>query len=101
MPKANMSGKTKATMAGGKRVKKGKAFVKKKTSVDRSLPLVSDVNMNSEEIVSSRTKITHAELNVSQRQTRSTTAARLKPQQKSSSKVRARGQLKQVRRNNN
>ena len=101
MPKANMNGKTKATMAGGKRVKKGKAFVKKKTSVDQALPLVGDVNMDSEEIVSSRTKITHAELNVSRRQTRSTTAAKLKPQQKSSSKVRSRGQLKQVRRNNN
>ena len=97
MPKANLSGKAKATMAGGRRVKKGTAFKKKKTSID-SLKALPDVNVETEEIVSSRSKISHAELNVSQRATRSTFAAKTKVARKPNANVRARGQLKQVRR---
>ena len=70
MPKANLTGKTKATMAGGKRVKKGQTFQKTKTSNGQALPLMNDVQIDSEEIVSSRTTTTNAELNVSQRVTR-------------------------------
>ena len=99
MPKANLTGKTKATMAGGKRVKKGQTFQKTKTSNGQALPLMNDVQIDSEEIVSSRTKTTNAELNVSQRVTRSTMAAKLKPARKPNANIRSRGQLKQVRRN--
>jgi len=101
MPKANLSGKSKATMAGGRRVKKGQAFKKKKTSIDQALPLINDVNIETEEIVSTRNTITHAELNVSKRATRSTAATKLKTarQPNSNANIRSRGQLKQVRRN--
>ena len=96
MPKANLGGKTKATMAGGRRVKKGTTFTKKKTSVE-SLQALPDVNVETEEIVSSRKKITASELNVSRRETRSTTASKTKVARRPNASVRARGQLKQVR----